>query len=248
MAAVALLPQSVAFFDARHGLLATAAARCGYLAGCAAAVEATADGGRTWTVRLQLRGPVTLSAERGTQTALAETRSAAFRTDDGGRTWRRVAKAAASTPAPCRGRFGFGGAVALTPSSVGWLVCYGQGGVGGQPKQLYASRDGGRTWTLREPERRMPWFGYVLGLQMLADGHGWLLLSRGGLVITADGGRTWRTASVTPPDEASPISASLLDDRTGFALLWDCHPRLVATSDGGRSWRVVRRFPNPVCG
>lgn len=284
MAAVPLLPQSVAFFDARHGLLATAPAACREPHGCTARIETTGDGGRTWVVRLRARGPVALSAVRGTRLAWALTADALLRSEDGGVSWRRVPAAHPGVPqfvsasegwlsgggsgggppptvlvtadggrtwrertTPCRGPLGFGLAVAPFAPGGAWLVCFGQGGAGNQAKALYLTRDGGRTWTLRQPERRMPSFGYVSALQMLADGHGWLLLARGGLLATADGGGTWRTFAITPPDRVSPVSASLLDDRTGYAVIRGCPVSLVGTTDGGRRWTTLRRFGNPVC-
>jgi photosystem II stability/assembly factor-like uncharacterized protein len=94
------------------------------------------------------------------------------------------------------------------------------GGAGG----VYATRNGGRTWTLRS---RAP----VSGLAASGPHLAWYS-SQGILWRTTDGGAHW--AHVSAPHL---LSFSFLGATDGFGL--DRDGIVLRTTDGGRHWRVV---------
>jgi photosystem II stability/assembly factor-like uncharacterized protein len=71
----------------------------------------------------------------------------------------------------------------------------------------------------------------------------------GGISLTADGGRTWRTTTLPGCYACANTHLSFLDDRSGFALTLgeDAHAKIVRrlyrTTDGGRRWELVRNMP-----
>ncbi len=169
---------------------------------------------------------------------------------DGGKSWLPRVN-------PCRGDFGLTIGLSLVSASHGWLVCATQASTGFQGKEVWQTRDGARTWTLRSrvhpigPPKpalqlgNLPAFGYPTGLSFLPDGRGWLWEDRGWLLTSSDGGAHWRKAAITQADEVAATSATLLGDKLGFVLLRGCTVRLVRTSDGGRSWQLLERWKSP---
>ena len=78
-------------------------------------------------------------------------------------------------------------AVDFATAAAGWPMCVSQAATDMQPKALYASADGGVTWHLKSsttcgfppdghrvpPVGRLARIGYLPGMHLLADGHGW---------------------------------------------------------------------------
>jgi photosystem II stability/assembly factor-like uncharacterized protein len=167
-------PQSVAFWDVRHGLVS------GYrFPSRRWVVLLTSDGGRTWrTVRRGL-GPYGVAAVRGGSDGWIAMPGALLHSGDRGRTWSTFSRARIVEPSFASPRDGWafargrlvathdGGVVwrplrqpcgrfvdpvprlSLVTPAHGWILCLSQPGVGQQLKALYESRDGGRTWRLR---------------------------------------------------------------------------------------------------
>ena len=108
----------------------------------------------------------------------------------------------------------------------------------------------GRTHPIAPPAPKLqvgnlPGFGYPTGAVFLADGRGWLLQDRGNMLVTLDGGHTWRNSPITQPDTIAAQSATLLDDSTGYVLLRGCKVRLVRTTDAGKTWTTLHRWNSP---
>lgn len=156
-------------------------------------------------------------------------------TRDGGKTWRPVSL-------PC------GGFASVVSPQVGFTLCAGQPGAGAQAKDLFATADGGEHWQQMagsQQGQQLPRSGYASGLFFLDADHGWLTEDRGGLVATADGGRTWNALPVPPPGEEhflgpvrffTPLQGYLVARTGGQSLL-------LATADGGKTWAQL--YPAP---
>jgi photosystem II stability/assembly factor-like uncharacterized protein len=265
-----LEPQTLAFWDARHGLVAGFEIRADGNRG-RAAVRLTSDGGRTWrTVRRGL-GPYGLAVVRGGRVGWIALPGALLRTRDRGRTWSTLSRARVSQPTfatPTDGWAIAGGRVvatrdggvswrplrhpcgtvaryvppqlALATPSHGWTLCLSVPGTGNQLKALYETRDGGRSW--RRRRGNVPASGYAAGISFLANGHGWLPEARGSFYETRDGGTRWRPLPISSPEVVEAHAAQLLTDRVGLAIFVYRPVRLALTQDGGRSWRTVTRF------
>jgi photosystem II stability/assembly factor-like uncharacterized protein len=172
-------------------------------------------------------------------------------TSSGGRNWQRIAS-------PCRRQWGLTVALSRPTPSQGWVACTSEAGAGSQGKEVWSTGDGGRSWRLRARTKLpglpaaglrnqgdLPLFGYVTGIAFLPDRRGWLWESRGWLLMTRDGGRSWRRSPITKADTVAAQSASLLSDRLGYVLLRGCTVKLVRTQDSGASWTTIKRWRSP---
>lgn len=116
------------------------------------------------------------------------------RSTNGGRTWTPV-------PAPCRraatNMEPYG--VDFVSATAGWLMCTNGLAQGGpQPDALFATSDGGQTWQLEAadcvglaPQNSAPTalpcgFNYP-ATAFLADGRGWIWMTKGNLSSTTEG-------------------------------------------------------------
>ena len=220
------------------------------------ALLATADGGRTWSVahrfpRVEPAGPFGgavdfVDASHGWVAPLDER---LYRTADAGRTWTRLSL-------PCG--FVLGG-VSFIDRSHGYAVCGGQPATIEQEKEFYATSDGGAMWTLlarthlfggpRPRPTDLPTTGHAIGLDFRSADVGFLITSRGGIVRTADGGRTWRQSLFT--DDAYTVSStSWAGPRRVFATYFGGNVTgLLRSDDAGAHWRQIDpRQPGPPTG
>ena len=79
---------------------------------------------------------------------------------------------------------------------VGYAACGGVAGLGEQLKQLYVTDNAGRTWRwVRRAD--FPVGGYLSSVSFADRLAGLLVESRGGLLATGDGGRTWHRLLLT---------------------------------------------------
>jgi photosystem II stability/assembly factor-like uncharacterized protein len=173
-----------------------------------------------------------------------------YETRDAGRHW-------TARVDPCRGDYGNPSAVSFASSFRGWIACNTQATSGFQGKEVLMTSDGGGHWTLKgrthpigppEPKQQvgnLPGYGYPIGGTFLADGHGWLLQGRGYMLITEDGGTTWRHSPLTQLDAIGAQSAELLNDAVGFILLRGCTVRLVRTDIAARRATTIHRWKSP---
>lgn len=218
---------SVFFVDVRRG----------WAVGGKGALLATADGGATWEARRPPTGDALrdvffsdaetgwILCERGTYTPAGRDEPVAYllKTSDGGGSWARVeVTRGADVDLKLAG-------VRFAGRDHGWVF--------GEMGALFATRDGGATWT----RQRAPTRHVLLGGAFLDARTGWL--SGGGLTLlkTADGGDNWEAAAVTPP-AAHGGRASLrlnavcfVGPKRGWAV--GAGGLVLSTEDGGGTWR-----------
>lgn len=225
-----LEPESVAFWDLRHGLVAGHEVRPDGRFG-RAVVKATSDGGRTWRVVRRGQGPFELAAVRGGRAGWIATPWAFLRTTDRGLSWELAGRAHVSR-------------ATFATSATGWAL--GRTGLG-------ATADGGRSWRpLRGPCGSSSRFAEGAALSLPTPSHGWILcLGQPGTGMqgkavyeTRDGDRSWRLRSRSRHGqpkvgrlEASGYGAGLsfLDD--GHGWLPEVRGGFYETRDGGARWR-----------
>lgn len=247
------LPVDMRFVDRAHGFVELAPALM--CASCRHRIQKTSDGGETWRATslghlprppAERRFRATWRARRGLYLHLASvvnakvawatwqrekgTSSRLFVSQDGGRSWRKVRS-------PCVAAYAFyRSLVAAVSARRAWLLCLGQPGAGQQNKALYETFDG-RRWVLR---RDLKGGGYGWGLAFSPSGFGLLAESRGTLLVTRDGGRSWRSARMTSPEVAEPQAISLFRPALGYVLVRNDRSRrlleLYGTRDAGGLW------------
>ncbi len=188
---------------------------------------------------------------------------ALLRTSDGGRTWNPANPPAGPQPA--------GGAypvLAARSASLAWLALTWPAGSGSYqttPSRtvVFATTDGGRTWTASAPIRSP---GQARWMSFADPRHGWLLTDLGAAMgqdpvrvyRTTDGGARWTLTASSPPFPASqqapgppataPSGISTGCDKTGIVF---ASPRdgwlttycnnlagaLLTSHDGGITWQ-----------
>jgi photosystem II stability/assembly factor-like uncharacterized protein len=119
----------------------------------------------------------------------------------------------------------------FTDSLNGWLA----GGARGVPGGLLGrTRDGGRTWAIRSDVVPRAGEGFHLGGVQFRDSLNGCAVGGGGLVLlTSDGGATWRRVRSGRSGNDDMSRLQLLGERDGWAL---GPATIIATSDGGETW------------
>jgi photosystem II stability/assembly factor-like uncharacterized protein len=215
---------------------------------CPTELRRTTDGGKTWTILL--RGDISAirfaSASRGWVALVDPQGSVEVRTtSDGGTTWtsgRRVGTTSWSLLT----------LDAATTQSA-WLLTGDLRSCSASTcgtYELFRTTDGGMSWiSLGNPKDTAGGncsMGFLVGPLFASTTRGWLTLNLGagggngpgGVLMTDDGGRSWRCSS--PPTDTSLISAAdplhvwLWSEKrvTGATGLY-------ATDDGGRTWHPL---------
>lgn len=220
--------QSIDLLTAKKGWIATSDA-----------LYATRNGGSTWRKILaenMLGGRVRFVDAK---TGWVTTDRRILVTRDGGVSWEP-----ARTPCPL-------GIHSLINAQTGWILCSApSGGAGIEQKRLFRTDDGGRTWRLiaetsplGEPEGSIPFSSYSSDLFFLDEQNGWLSTTRGEILFTSDGGRSWtRLANLGDLSELRDLK--FFSGKTGLVILTERTKEfssLMETSDGGRSW--MERYP-----
>jgi photosystem II stability/assembly factor-like uncharacterized protein len=220
------LPRSIAFLDVRHGVVGTDRT-----------IETTDDGGRTWTIRYRGKGPFRVVNKRGTRRVWATAPRLYLRSDDGGATWRRLARRPVS-------------GVEFGKPLVGWDVKEREF-ISENRAWLSKTRDGGRTWR-RFREVCAEQYAFA-GLAHVAEDHAWMTCvgqpgvgqQQRAVFETRDGGRSWtmRACGCQRPLTRGSITWSgypreleFIPGGHGVMFQFRGSPILV-THDGGRTWR-----------
>ena len=160
----------------RHLLAIQFVGQSGWAAGVDGSILHSADGGLTWKpqesgTKEAIEGLYFLDASQGWAVGWAGT---ILRTTDGGKTWTPSRTDAASWSLT---------SVYFRDPKDGWIV-----GFGGQ---ILRSHDGGVTWTaLKSPVK-----SWLTSIAFDKSNHGWIA-SDESLLVSEDGGETWRTISV----------------------------------------------------
>ncbi|MBB2942460.1 photosystem II stability/assembly factor-like uncharacterized protein [Actinoplanes lutulentus] len=256
--AAALQFRDIAAFDARSAVALTIGS------GTDSRVYATSDGGRTWTESFRNDDPVAFYdcldfSDRRHGLALSDPVDGKFRilaTRDGGRTWQ--VRPTDGMPAALPGEFAFAasGTCLVTRGNNAWFATGGAA-----PSRVFASRDGGRTWSAsNSPIPGGPSAG-IYGLAFRAAGQGgagqggagqggagqsggWQGLAVGGDYVTPaaapdgaavsrNGGRTWTVSREVPGEYRSGVAWT---GRAKTALAVGPTGSDVSY-DGGVSWR-----------
>jgi len=222
----------------------------------------TADDGTTWR-SASVPGPRTgrgvlgltfADASHGWLATLdsADLRSSVFdvwRTDDGARTWQKVAVHEGANSSDTMGQVDFS---ILDPDHLFLLV---EGGMpNGYTSDLYESADGGRTWSADRLTRERG----VTGPFAFADAlHGVIAGGAGGsgLFVTADGGRSWRQVAVPIPAGMDPTFTEIWNSprfwdarRGGLVVTYGTEAGsielgILLTGDAGASWSLAATIP-----
>jgi photosystem II stability/assembly factor-like uncharacterized protein len=222
-------PVSIAFFDARHGVLGTERT-----------IETTADGGRTWRIRHIGRGPYRLVDERARNDVWATGFREYFHSSDRGLTWRRTARPPVS------------GAAFGSPH-LGWDVKPYWLRSDTRRPWLSKTRDGGRTWHRTAPVCRFPGVDFdFAGLAHVSPMHAWIVcvgtpgtgMQPKAVLETRDGGRAWavRACACFRPYARGRLGwpgyprALEFTPRGDGALIQIRGLPITFTHDGGRNW------------
>lgn len=231
-------PHSVAFWDARHGIMLGSPVGDNPTPGL---VATTVDGGQTWNVGPRLETPLTRVTISGVADAWATAacespcRPALFHSGDGGQTWQRLGSRASI--------------VTFVDSVHGWGT--NPGGTGGDGEQLFETHDGGAVWM---PVSRIcsRFWPEVAGLRFVGDRHGWIIcggmgsgtMGQSATYETLDGGTKWRLRSsvilgaapivVGRPPSGPVVGAFFLPSGRGW--VWQGRSGTATSGDGGVTW------------
>lgn len=242
----------LSFLDDRRGFLLTGI-------GSHDALFATSNGGATWRLvgRSPFAGPITFTTAREGFGVSVPTRwvgpdatpvgaGVLYRTTDGGRSWRRVELAPppadAGLPAVADSAWFFGPRDGVVP------VRYRDPRSGAQHLVVYATTDGGRSWSAHatppDADLRSDQTGVDSTVAFSAPGATqWLFFAGSTLYATADAGRHW-TATAAPIASINPYDISFTSLEDGWAIFpigsnGRLGLALVATTNGGRTWTPV---------
>jgi photosystem II stability/assembly factor-like uncharacterized protein len=242
-----VVPNAIAFWDARRGLLGTGTCPGAIHDVCTdGTVQLTSNGGRSFHLVLRTRRPVIALSTAGPRSAIARTDGGgSFRTLDGGRSWKPFPPSyGASFATP---RIGLGFRRYMTHDHLAL--------------DLLATNDGGRTWRRRpSPCMRALAFGAVIDL--VTPSLGWMVcLGQPGagnqekaVFRTTDGGRRWRpgAAAVYYPRrnvhgglESYGYPQGVAFAADGFGILWESRGTLYITRAGGTNWLAEPRVARP---
>jgi photosystem II stability/assembly factor-like uncharacterized protein len=238
-------PASAIFLNARVGLLGVRYCVRGAGHCASGGVERTTDGGRTYSVVLRTRKPITSVERFGPQGATATTLfGAAWRTLDGGRTWR---------PVSYRPFFW------ATPRIALRFDAYVKRS--GQKLALRVTHDGGRTFRrLVDPCNSA--VTYQAYADLATPKLWWILcvgIPAGGTMDkavfrTRNGGRTWQAAAANlgPPNPRVHGGIGLFGypnglvfARNGFGFVTESRGTLFVTRDGGLHFQAQRKVDRP---
>jgi photosystem II stability/assembly factor-like uncharacterized protein len=233
-------PVSIAFIDARHGVLAEDDWVCQKAHGCEGRILVTEDGGSRWRVTFTGARGVELFPVRGTQVVYALTGDAMLKSTNAGLVWQRLGWRPA--------------VVSFVTPAHGWRL--GRATTLAHPPPLYETRDAGRSWSTRVDPCKGD-YGVPAALSFASKTRGWIACNtqatagyQGKAVwMTTDGGTSWelrgRTHPIGPPEPKQqvgnlpgfgyPTDATFLADGHGWLLQGRGY--MLITADDGHTWQ-----------
>jgi photosystem II stability/assembly factor-like uncharacterized protein len=205
------------------------------------AILATANGGKTWSVRTVIPGVTVMQLVRASRNVVwvvglerlgvSRSRLVVLRTNDGGRRWKR-------RPTPR----GVKAATLSAPSADVAFLATRDG------RRLYRTTDGGTAWTPVVSDQN------AFGAQFVTERIGLVLRQDGELAHTTDGGKTWKPVRIVGSFRV--VGFAHFDDRHWWLAGLTCRRRsrrvigkpsvcigakeILRTPDGGRSWDTIR--------
>ena len=231
---------------------------------CTVGVEASSNAGRTWRA-LDLPPEPFRAAETAVGTGgtlvvaewadhegyVSNDPGVLLVSADAGARWQ-------TSSLPCPADFRLGGQLSLAPSSrTLWLICSGAGAVGTRPNVVYRSTDLGTSWVaessyppaLAATATLPPGApnSTIDALVARSSTDAWVLeMTRGGLLTTDDGGRSWHEAMPPGIQRGIDTTRDTLDmvSSTLAYLASHAFPPLDSgglwrTEDGGRTWQRI---------
>ena len=209
----------------------------------------TTDGGVTWTSTtvpfvggsLQFIDPMNGWDLVGLSAGMSHEAVAIFRTSDGGATWSQIFTddPNASGTSDSLPLVGDKNGITVLDLSHAWVT-------GAEPEDnliyVYASQDGGSTWSLQNLSLPSDYSGAMTGpsqpvffgtsqavlpVQLFANNAGT------DFYVSHDGGQSWSAS--TPVPQSGFVSAGSATD----FFVWDGGPTLSASHDGGASWSTI---------
>jgi photosystem II stability/assembly factor-like uncharacterized protein len=240
------VPNAIAFWDPRRGLLGTGTCVGTTYESCRnGTIQLTSDGGRSFRVLLRTRRRVVQVQTAGPHGAIATTDGGGFRTLDGGRSWKRFRHRYGASFATERIGLGFRSHLARNHLALA----------------LFATSDGGQTWRRRaSPCTQAVAAGALIDL--VTPRLGWIVcLGQPGagneekaVFRTTNGGQSWSAgaSAVTYPRRdvhgglggyGYPAGIAFAAD--GFGILWESRGTLYVTRDRGLHWRAEPKVARP---
>jgi photosystem II stability/assembly factor-like uncharacterized protein len=167
----------------------------------------------------------------------APTSVALWFTNNAGRSWSRRQIECGATPEVL--------SVGATATGTLLAVCGIEYAMGYAPKAVSRSTDGGRTWTVYErctqPYARCSGAldqGYYGTLDVVSSSVAWMMLARGALAETRDGGRHWQRAPGGAGDAGGIPYTEVFFFGTQDGVV-NGDGTIYKTTDGGKRWESV---------
>src|SRR5260370_18514029 len=186
----------------------------GWAVGSRGTLLGTLDGGINWQAKSQPTGDILRDiyfTDDQTGWLVCETniyelktkdqpRTYLMQTSDGGEHWKRINIRGAD----------------LDARVVRAVFSHGRGWAFGEGGAIYATRDGGESWTrLHSPTRHL-----LLGGTFIDEDRGWLVGAGATIIQTSDGGETWHLSRLPGANETAIrfAATSFVDNRLGWVV------------------------------